>query len=96
LKSTVVYTWRDLSLNTQSFTVFQFDFILQEDIYGLGAVRTPEKFYETFGIDVLKKKAQPHLCRFVADGKMHRQFIPKLRSDGMGIDYSTIKYKHKG
>lgn len=27
---------------------------------------------------------------------MHREFIPKLRSDGMGIDYSTIKYKHKG
>lgn len=68
----------------------------EEDIYGLGAVRTPEKFYETFGIDVFKKKAQKHLCRFVADGKMHRMFMPKLRSDGMGIDYATIKYKHKG
>jgi hypothetical protein len=27
---------------------------------------------------------------------MHHQFILKLRSDGMGIDYNTIKYKHKG
>lgn len=85
---------RDLSLNTQSFISIRL--YLQEDIYGLGAVRTPEKFYETFGIDVFKKKAQKHLCRFVADGKMHRMFMPKLRSDGMGIDYATIKYKHKG
>jgi len=68
---------------------------LQEDIYGLGKVRTPEKFYETFGIDVVKKKAAPRLCMFVETGKMHRQFMPKLRSDGMGIDYSTVKYKHK-
>jgi hypothetical protein len=58
-------------------------------------VRTPEKFYETFGIDVVKKKAQKRLCKFVV-GKMHHQFILKLRSDGMGIDYNTIKYKHKG
>ena len=62
--------------------------------YGLGGVRTPEKFYETVGIDVIKKKTQGHLCQFVMEGaKMHRMFTPKLRRDGMGIDYSTIHYK---
>ena len=66
----------------------------EEDIYGLGGVRTPEKFYTTFGIDVVKKTTHKRLCSFVDTGKMHDWFIPKLRLDGMGIDYSTVKYKH--
>lgn len=66
----------------------------EEDIYGLGGVRTPEKFYSTFGIDVVKKKTHKQLCDFVQGGKMHKLFMPKLRSDGMGIDYSQINYKH--
>ena len=69
---------------------------VEEDIYGIGAVRTPEKFYETFGIDVHKKEIQEHLCMFVDEGgKMHKQFTPHLRPDGMGIDYSAIDYKFK-
>lgn len=66
----------------------------EENFYGLGTVRTPEKFYETFGIDVRKKKTVKFLCRFVEGGKMHHLFMPNLRSDGMGIDYSKITYKH--
>lgn len=68
----------------------------EENIYGIGKVRTPEKFYETFGIDVVKKTTvrEPKLCGFVEMGQMHREFIPMLRSDGMGIDYDKIHYKH--
>ena len=67
---------------------------MEEDIYGIGAVRTPEQFYSIFGIDVLRKTIEGHLCSFVHDGgKMHKAFTPLLRSDGMGIDYSTINYK---
>ncbi len=66
----------------------------EEAFYGLGQVRSPEKFYETFGIDVVEKKTAKNLCNFVEGGKMHRQFQPKLRSDGMGIDYNQIQYKH--
>jgi len=64
------------------------------DRYGLGGVRTPEKFYHTFGIDVIKKKTQGHLCEFVMKGaEMHKMFTPNLRKDGMGIDYSNIDYQ---
>lgn len=67
----------------------------QEDIYGIGAVRTPEKFYEVFGIDVTKKKTERHLCSFVESGQMHNQFVKLIRKDGMGVDYSKINYKFK-
>jgi [Skp1-protein]-hydroxyproline N-acetylglucosaminyltransferase len=66
----------------------------EEATYGIGGVRTPEKFYETFGIDVKKKTVEGNLCSFVHEGgKMHKLFTPLLRSDGMGIDYSTILYR---
>ena len=68
----------------------------EEDIYGIGAVRTPEKFYEIFGIDVAAKTIEGHLCTFVHDGaKMHHMLVPKLRPDGIGIDYSDFTYKFK-
>jgi [Skp1-protein]-hydroxyproline N-acetylglucosaminyltransferase len=66
-----------------------------EEMYGLGGVRTPEKFYETFGIDVFNKKTEHHLCRFVDKGVMHRDFQKLLRSDGMGVDYGKITYKFR-
>ncbi len=67
-----------------------------EVLYGLGGVRTPEQFYEIYGINVFKKTTEPHLCRFVQDGgKMHHKFTPFLRPDGMGIDYSKIDFKFK-
>ena len=65
-----------------------------EDIYGIGGVRTPEKFYETFGIDVQKKTIQEHMCSFVhTDGRMHKMFMKELRTNGMGIDYDHINFK---
>ena len=67
---------------------------VDEDVYGVGGVRTPEKFYETFGIDVVGKTVENHLCRFVnTNGVMHKQFTPHLRKDGMGIDYGEITYR---
>jgi [Skp1-protein]-hydroxyproline N-acetylglucosaminyltransferase len=68
----------------------------EEDVYGIGGVRTPEKFYETFGINVVDKTIEGHLCRFVdIQGRMHKAFMPHLRPDGMGIDYGEIHFKFK-
>ena len=67
-----------------------------KNIYGLGGVRSPEKFYETYGIDIEGKETQGHMCRWVDNGKedgMHMMFTPYLREDGMGIDYERITYK---
>jgi hypothetical protein len=65
----------------------------EEDRYGLGGVRTPEKFYELFGIDVINKTTQKNLCMFVEEGKMHNMFTRALRKDGMGIDYSGVDFR---
>jgi len=64
----------------------------EEKFYGLGNVRDPMQFYKIFGIDIVKKKTQSHLCSFVMTGQMHLQFTPFLQSNGMGIDYSKIDY----
>jgi hypothetical protein len=65
----------------------------EEDTYGLGGVRTPEQFYGYFGIDVVKKTTQGHLCLFVdREARMHKQWAKLLRKDGMGIDYSTVDF----
>lgn len=68
----------------------------EEAVYGIGGVRAPEKFYDVFGIDVVLKTVERHLCRFVdLDGRMHHAFTPHLRKDGMGIDYGTIHFQFK-
>jgi len=67
----------------------------EEKRYGLGGVRTPELFYQIFGIDVVRKQTEHHLCKFVEGGKMHKDFTSHLRPDGMGIDYSQISYRFK-
>lgn len=64
-----------------------------EDRYGLGGVRVPEKLYSVLGMDVHAKTIEGHLCHFVNSGKMHRMFVPQLRDDGMGIDYSKIDFQ---
>ena len=66
----------------------------EEDRYGIGGVRQPEKFFELYGINVKDKTIEGHLCMFVAEGKgrMHQMFTPKLRKDGMGIDYTDIHF----
>jgi hypothetical protein len=78
-----------------AFSLYPGFVVPQEDIYGIGAVRTPEKFYEVFGIDVANKKTERHLCRFVESGRMHIQFKKLIRRDGMGVDYSKVNYKFK-
>jgi hypothetical protein len=66
-----------------------------EEKYGIGNVefRSPEHFYEVFGIDVKNKSNEGHLCDFVETGEMHKLFTQYLRADGMGLDYSKIVYK---
>ena len=66
----------------------------EEEKYGLGGARTTSKFYETFGIKVVEKTVQRHLCQFVKN-TMHNTFMPNLRLDGMGIDYSKIDFEWK-
>jgi Glycosyltransferase (GlcNAc) len=67
----------------------------EEDRYGLGGVRTPEKLLRMLGINVEKLEMEAHLCKFVAKGLMHQLLTPHLRPDGMGIDYSNIDYEWK-
>jgi len=62
------------------------------DLYGLGTHRKPSQFYKLIGIDVQKKVTEQHLCNFVTSGQMHHMFTPKIRKDGMGIDYEGIDY----
>jgi hypothetical protein len=68
---------------------------IEEDRYGLGGVRTPEKLLRMLGMNVEKLEMEGHLCKFVREGLMHRLFTPHLRPDGMGIDYTSIDYEWK-
>lgn len=64
----------------------------EERKYGLGKVRTVQKFLDTFGIDLKQRKVQHHMCQFV--GKpMNSLFVSHLNKDSMGIDYSQISFK---
>ena len=67
---------------------------VEEEKYGLGGARTTDKCYETFGVHVVEKTVERHLCQFVKN-KMHNQFMPHLRNDGMGIDYGKIDFRWK-
>jgi hypothetical protein len=61
--------------------------------YGIGKARPLEQFYELFLINPVKRKAV-QLCPFVNSGIMHRQFVPHLRPNGMGIDYNAPAIKN--
>ena len=68
---------------------------IDEDMYGLGKVRSLEIFFATFGIDVKKHTMEDNLCWFVGEN-MQRVFLPHaLRSDAMGIDYQLVNYTFK-
>lgn len=67
----------------------------EEDVYGLGNVRTPEQLMRLLGIDVPNLQMQGHLCQFVNRGTMHQLFVPHLRDDGMGINYDALDYQWK-
>lgn len=67
---------------------------IEEKKYGIGQIRSVQKYMDTFGIRLDEKKVEKHLCRFV--GKpMNTIFLRQMRSDGMGIDYSKIQYQFK-
>ena len=74
---------------------------LEEQKYGVGSVRTPERFFDTFGIHVESQTIEMNLCMFIAvddPGSMHNFFVKRLREDGMGIDYNHLNgfiYKNK-
>lgn len=62
--------------------------------YGLGTIRDKETFYRVFGIHTETQTVEHHLCRFVGKPMM-RVFLPALRSNGMGLDYTKINYEFK-
>ena len=68
----------------------------QEDIhkYGLGEVRHVDMFFKIFGIHVKEQTVEHHLCRFVGKPMM-TLFLPALRDNRMGLDYSQIHYQFK-
>ena len=67
-------------------------FDIEAKKYGLGKVRTTEKFYKTFGIHTDTQTVEDHLCRFVGKPMM-KEFMPHLRQNRMGIDYSGITFE---
>lgn len=66
----------------------------EEEKYGIGKVRSLQKFFDTFGIHTKTQTVEPHLCRF-AGKKMQMAFKPHLRKDQMGINYDEIDFKFK-
>lgn len=66
----------------------------EEKRYGLGKIRTTEKFYKIYGIHTDTQTVEHHLCRFVGKPMM-REFLPHLRANGMGIDYTNIHYEFR-
>lgn len=64
----------------------------EEDKYGLGQVRKAETFFDTFGFHVKEHKVEQHLCRFIGKPMMNK-FLPALRENRMGLDYSKIVYQ---
>ena len=60
------------------------------DRYGLGSVRDLQLFYKLFLIDT-HARTSVQLCPLVTSGVMHRDFMPYMRADGNGIDYSPLQ-----
>ena len=69
------------------------------DEYGLGNVRSPHKFYQTYGIHTDIQEIEDCLCDFVqgthGEMSMHEQFSHFMRYDGMGIDYRMVEFQYK-
>lgn len=66
---------------------------MDSDVSGLGSVRTSEQFDKCFGIHMKEHITEQRLCEFVVSGNMHDEFVPHLRSNGMGIDYKNINFR---
>lgn len=65
----------------------------EEYKYGLGKVRTAQKFFDVFGIHPESHTVENHLCRFVGQPMM-RELKPHLRKDRMGINYDSVTYRY--
>lgn len=65
-----------------------------EEMYGLGQERSAELFLDVFGIHINNMTVEHNLCSFVGK-KMQRIFVPKLRKNGMGLDYEKIKFRYR-
>jgi hypothetical protein len=66
---------------------------VEEKEFGLGHIRTKEKFFKLYGIHTDTKKVEDNLCKFV--GKpMQAAFVPYLRDNRMGIDFSMIEFQY--
>ncbi len=65
---------------------------LEEKKYGLGKIRSAQKFFDTFGIDIRNKKIQQNLCNFVGKA-MNSLFTPHMKEHLMGINYDEISFK---
>jgi hypothetical protein len=57
------------------------------------AVRDIDLFYKLFLIDPITRTST-QMCPFVKSGTMHKQFVPYLRKDGLGIDYSNAFFQN--
>jgi len=69
------------------------DWIRTDELkYGIGKVRDIQRFFDVFGINVKEQRVEGNLCRFVGR-PMQAEFIPHLRTNGMGIDYETITFR---
>jgi hypothetical protein len=66
--------------------------VLDEKKYGLGEIRKPQTFFDTFGIHIERHKVEKHLCGFVG-ATMTNVFTPALRKNRMGMDYDKIDFK---
>ena len=64
----------------------------EQDKYGLGQVRQPDQFFETFGIHRDTQTVEQNLCTFVGKPMM-KEFKPHLRTNRMGINYDEIHYR---
>jgi len=67
---------------------------IDEQMYGLGNERSAELFLDVFGMHINNMTVEHNLCSFVGK-KMQRTFVPKLRKDGMGLNYDNIKFRYR-
>ena len=65
-----------------------------KELYGLGKVRTTEKYFKTFGIHAKEQTVEANLCVFVKGPRLMQILLPALRENRMGLDYDKINYEY--
>ncbi|KAL3935406.1 MAG: hypothetical protein SGBAC_009067 [Bacillariaceae sp.] len=61
--------------------------------YGVGKVRSVDRYYEIFGYHRDTQSMESNMCMFVTTQAMNKKFIPALRPNTMGLDYSHENLK---